>query len=275
LVSQPGKYYITASNQCGEASDTVLVQFLDAPDPFILGPDTTICPGETVLLSSPSVFYDVLWQDGSGMLHLVADHAGVYWLQLSNECGVQADTLEINVHAENPILNLKPELLWCPGDQFVLDVTQSFNATYLWSTGAFTPSITVTEPGLYLVEVSSACKTVEDQSEVIPDEDCEEEVDGSPVFYIPNVFSPNDDGINDLFQVATDLPENMIAMEGRIFDRWGNLVFGSSGITFTWDGYFSGTLLNPAVFVYVITIRYSTDAGEREEVFYGDVTLLR
>ena len=275
IVSIPGKYYVTASNQCGVASDTILVQFLDAPDPFILGSDTTICPGETILLSSPSTFYDVLWQDGSEMLDLVADHAGEYWLRLSNECGAEADTLEIGVYAENPILNLEPELLWCPGDQFVLDATQSFNATYLWSTGALSPSITVTTPGLYRVEVSSVCLTVEDQSEVVPEEDCEEEVDSGPVFYIPNVFSPNDDGINDVFQVATDLPENVLAMEAKIFDRWGNQVFGSVQDPFTWDGYFNGTPMNPAVYVYVIKIRYNTDAGEREEVFYGDVTLLR
>ena len=275
IVSLPGKYYVTASNQCGEESDTILIQFLDAPDPFILGPDTTICPGETVLLSSPSSFYDILWQDGSGMLHLVADHAGIYWLRLSNECGAEDDTLEIDVDAENPILNLESELLWCPGEQFVLDATQSFNATYLWSTGALTPSITVETPGLYRVEVSSVCSRVEDESEVVPEEDCEEEVDGSPKFYIPNIFSPNDDGINDVFQVATDLSENVLTMEGKIFERWGNLVFSSTGNSFTWDGYFNGTMLNPAVFVYVIKIRFNTDAGEREEVFYGDVTLLR
>jgi hypothetical protein len=64
-VNGPGTFFVTASNSCGEAADTIHVDFVDTPQPFSLGTDTTLCPGETILLSSPSIFFDVQWQDAT------------------------------------------------------------------------------------------------------------------------------------------------------------------------------------------------------------------
>lgn len=271
VVTAPGTYSITASNQCGVSRDTVEVSFIKSPDPFTLGPDTTICAGETVLLSSPSSFYDVLWQDGSGMLHLIADHTGRYWLRLSNECGSTADTIDINVDSRTPTVTLAPELLWCQGDQFTLDATQPFAATYLWTTGSTSSSINVNTPGLYAVDVKTTCAQASGQSDVVPDEDCFDE----PVFYIPNVFSPDGNGVNDVFTVLTNLPDNVLGMRGSIFDRWGNLVFGSEDNPFTWNGNLNDEPMNPGVYVYVVHVTYMSSSGEVEKTFSGDVTVLR
>ncbi|MBK9104540.1 MAG: gliding motility-associated C-terminal domain-containing protein [Saprospiraceae bacterium] len=92
---------------------------------------------------------------------------------------------------------------------------------------------------------------------------------------IPNVFSPNGDGINDIFSVSFGSDLQVTAMEGSIFDRWGNLVFNSQSIPFTWDGYFAGEILMPGVFVYTVTINYLDDGRERVRLFSGDVTLMR
>lgn len=271
LVTAPGTYSITASNQCGTARDTVEVSFIQGPEPFTLGPDTTICAGETVLLSAPSSFYDVLWQDGSGMLHLIADHTGRYWLRLSNDCGATSDTIDIDVDSRTPIVTLEPEYLWCPGDQFTLDATQPFAASYLWTTGSTSSSIQVNTPGMYAVEVKTTCAQASGQSDVVPDEDCFDE----PVFYIPNVFSPDGNGVNDVFTIQTNLPANVIGMKGSIFDRWGNLVFGSEDNPFTWNGNFNDELMNPGVYVYVVHVTYMSLSGVVEKTFSGDVTLLR
>ena len=94
--------------------------------------------------------------------------------------------------------------------------------------------------------------------------------------YIPNIFSPNGDGINDVLQIgADDGVREISAME--IYDRWGNFVFGFRHKTpddpeAHWDGLFKGQALNPGVFTYKAVIEFKS--GE-QEVRYGDVTMVR
>jgi len=94
--------------------------------------------------------------------------------------------------------------------------------------------------------------------------------------YIPNVFSPNGDGINDrlLISAASEV-EEIESME--IFDRWGNLVFAAKNFlpddpTNSWDGKREGVTLNPAVFAYKMMARFEDG---RREVRNGDITLVR
>lgn len=83
--------------------------------------------------------------------------------------------------------------------------------------------------------------------------------------FVPNIFSPNDDGYNDVFKPRGTEP---FEYEMRIYDRWGNLVFQSKELDKGWDGTYKGTRMNSGVFVY-----YILAAGE--VIHKGNVTLLR
>jgi gliding motility-associated-like protein len=94
--------------------------------------------------------------------------------------------------------------------------------------------------------------------------------------YFPNVFSPDGDGINDRWFISSgsDITE-VIALS--IFDRWGNLVFGSTKFpindpAYGWDGSFNEKSLNPGVFVYKALVR---GAEGNPSLHYGDITLIR
>jgi len=273
LVNTPGTYVLTESNLCGDAADTVVVAYLHAPDPFSLGPDTTLCRGEILLLSSPSIIDDVLWQDGSGMLHMIVDRPGTYSLMLSNDCGLVFDEIEIDYNTDIPQLNLDASMPWCAGEVITLDATQTFVAEYLWSTGSNAPSIEISSPGIYTIEVASLCKTISQIVEIYPDPDCGVTVGDN--IYIPNIFSPDDNGVNDLFSVSFGSDMQVISLEGSIFDRWGNLVFASKQIPFQWDGFFANEEALPGVYVYLIKYTYLDGSIEKEEVLSGDVTLVR
>ena len=100
--------------------------------------------------------------------------------------------------------------------------------------------------------------------------------DRGPV-YIPNVFSPNKDGVNDKFQIYAGSACEVTVASYRIFDRWGGLVFSannfpSNSSAFWWNGDSKGEGMEPGVYVYVIEVQYSN--GEFES-FSGDVTLIR
>ena len=97
-----------------------------------------------------------------------------------------------------------------------------------------------------------------------------------PVF-IPNVFSPNDDGTNDLFELFTNSYYDVGVLKYEIFDRWGELVYRRENFTIHssadwWDGNFRGQPAIQGVYVYVIELQYNN--GFRQ-VQAGDVCLVR
>ncbi len=273
-VLTAGTYSLFESNHCGEDTDTITVVFTQAPEPFDLGADSLLCPGESITLFAPNTSHEILWQDGSDQLTMIADQPQTYWLQISNECGAVADSLIVSVNNNSPVLHLATSIPWCEGDLITLDATQSFAANYQWSTGAITSSITITEPDLYEVVVSTQCQVASTQVDVYPGDDCIVEEVQADIF-IPNVFSPNQDGVNDEFVVFFGPDLNVIAMQGNIYDRWGNLVYSSDEIPFSWNGFFKEKIVQPGVYVYTIKIITLENNTEQESFFAGDVTVIR
>jgi len=97
---------------------------------------------------------------------------------------------------------------------------------------------------------------------VIPDYD----------LFIPNVFTPNNDGKNDFFQIFGNL-QALEFFQVVIFDRIGEKVYESNDVNFKWDGTYKGAALPPSVFAY--TIKAVFDDGHAEKLFKGTVTLFR
>ncbi|MEZ4879543.1 MAG: gliding motility-associated C-terminal domain-containing protein [Chitinophagales bacterium] len=87
-------------------------------------------------------------------------------------------------------------------------------------------------------------------------------VDDCPVYNLPNAFTPNNDGSNDLFTPI--LPYGGVAkIDFKVFNRWGNLVFETNDPNINWDGTDSknGSVLNTAVYYYVCDVYYQTSNG--------------
>ncbi len=88
--------------------------------------------------------------------------------------------------------------------------------------------------------------------------------------FLPNAFSPNGDGINDILSIKTDHRFSHVMFE--IFDRWGKLVFSTNQTSVGWDGAFLGTPVDLGVYHYYI--RYTCDDG-KTRFKKGDITLIR
>ena len=88
--------------------------------------------------------------------------------------------------------------------------------------------------------------------------------------YIPNAFSPDNDGINDTFFAASD---NLDEFKMNVYNRWGELIFTSSRIGSIWDGMYKGTEAPQDAYVYVIEAKKFSD--EHMTVFKGTVSLVR
>ena len=87
--------------------------------------------------------------------------------------------------------------------------------------------------------------------------------------YLPNAFSPNDDGRNDTFFPFIVCPNATYTLQ--VFDRWGSMIFESTADQQEWDGQFDGKAAPVGVYVYVVQL--ATDFSQ--ETFYGEVNLVR
>ena len=88
-------------------------------------------------------------------------------------------------------------------------------------------------------------------------------------FFVPNTFSPNGDGYNDVLYLRGN---NLYGIRFSVFDRWGEKVFETTDASIGWDGRYKGKDLDPAVFMYIITVNYSDNKTVNES---GNVTLVR
>jgi gliding motility-associated-like protein len=95
--------------------------------------------------------------------------------------------------------------------------------------------------------------------------------------YIPNIFSPNGDGTNDLFQIQAPVGYQVLITRFFIFDKRGTNVYSRYNMPVTpsedwWDGSYKHFTMSPGVFAYYLEVQLST--GERK-TYKGNVTLVR
>ncbi len=206
--------------------------------------------------------------------HLFGGLAGGHYdLQVRDQSGcLFFDEIEIPVFPK--LVVQVPDFSIACGDSTRLTFSVAPNPlpyTWLWQ-GSFTDSVFwVSAPDTYTLRVSNACETVEHSLEVA----FEDEPPLSQI-YLPNSFSPNEDGINDCFRgyISPDL--QLLDYQLLVFDRWGNKMFGTEDIGGCWDGRFRDRAMDPAVFVWFIKMRVLDCEGVEREVFReGGVTIVK
>ncbi len=271
VVNSPGTYTLHQQNRCGEKLDSISVAYQSLPVQVDLGPDTTLCPGESVLLMGPVTQDTYQWQNGSQGQTFLAEQEGMYTLSIRNMCGTNGDSVIVNFDDRIPQFPSGDTFKLCQGDSLTLDVVQTFPVTYSWNTNSTLPVITVITPGVYSVSIITDCVEMSHDFTVDIKLDCA----ATNKIFIPNIFSPNDDEINDVFGLFPNQQMDIISIDGSIFDRWGNLIFHSDGIPFIWNGRFSDEIMIPGVYVYIFVVQYKVNTQVIQERFTGDVTLVK
>ena len=257
-------YTVIVSNGVCNAQDTAKLIIKTPPDITNITTlnNDTICTGGCVTFSatttgSQPIFYQWYYESGIGTSSVgIAPEAcypsaGSFSVvaTASNTCGF--DTLVknnfVNVF-DIPVLVVHGDTTINIGE--TATVYASGGVTYNWSPNinqtiaCVTCSNTIVQPTLttqYIVLASNSpyCK-VQDTVTVVVDINCGD-------FFIPNVFSPNDDGLNDVINVHGRC---ISTFNLQIFNRWGEKVFETSTLENSWDGTFRGKKLDTGVFVY-------------------------
>lgn len=174
-VDSSGVYKLKLENACGEALDSMHIQFKYTPY-FTLGADTTVCDGDFPEFNLEQLDASILWSIGNTAKAFKPDRAGMVWARASNVCGVIMDTVFV-ANVIKPVINLGPDTILCKPFEFILKSTCEA-CTYVWSDNSSDSLLAVTEAGVYSLEASNYCGTMTDTLTI--------GADSIPLFSLPN-----------------------------------------------------------------------------------------
>ncbi|MEY3369056.1 MAG: hypothetical protein RI973_2211, partial [Bacteroidota bacterium] len=275
---------VTDANGCNEvnAGDILEPETLD----FTFSVVDVICAGEATGIISVSVIggtppYEyssdgVQFQTDPNLSGLLA---GEYQVQVKDAAGcgltktvVIAEPLPLVAEAGQD----QTVDLGYPADLQGFFSPPSLPVTLSWSPSATLSCGDCQDPVAFPYETTTYYLTVEDEVGCRATDSVTVTVLLKRPIYIPNVFTPNADGLNDFFTVYGG-PAARSIRSLKIFTRWGSLVFEGYDLPLNkessgWDGYFKGKIMDPAVFAYVAEVEFIDGAVVLHE---GDVTILR
>lgn len=245
----------------------------------LIATDTVLCRGKDITFTALYAHEGDtgnVWgiNDGFAMTNVNSlqhsfDGAGSYVVSVTAQyraCPETTATRNIRVY-DYPDLYLGPDTSICPGSNAIV-LSDEHNqatpgATWLWNTGDVSSQITVVKPGYYYAVVTiNGCSTADT---IWVQKDCY--VD------IPNVFTPNGDGVNDYFYPRQLLTRGVTSFTMNIYNRWGQLLYQTNSLDGRgWDGNFNNIPQPEAVYVYIIDVNFKDGQVEHHQ---GNVTLLR
>jgi gliding motility-associated-like protein len=277
-------YYIQATNgwPLCDIIDSVQVYFVDAAVEVM--DDTTICAGFDAILHAenlvPSVNMTFDWTPNSeidlelGNVAVASPNSTMYfYVTATTDLGcVFSDSVLVTVinFGSSIYATATPDTI-PEGGSSILEAFPT-GYSYTWNppfnlsnpTGQ-TTTATVNETSTYEVTITQgSCSTKTSVTIYTREFIC-----GDVYIYVPNAFSPNGDNVNDVLFVRG---ENLLEINLKIFDRWGELVFETQDQSVGWDGTFKGEKLDPDVYVYHLTV---TCVGQTENLIKGNITLMR
>ncbi len=245
--------------------------FMREPNKDTLPPENlTFCAGDELILESRIInpSYEYEWNTGSTNEQITISEGGVYYLNITDECGVTTYD-EKNVVIVNPPSIGFGELALdelCIDETYTLNLLTDSGNDIIWSSGESTDNILLSESTTLSVTVSNDCgiASAEITAEFI---DCLEDCE----LIFPDIISPNGDGINDTFGGFNNCAP--ISYELQVYNRWGKLVFESDNIANAWDGRLDGTTVPSDVYIFRAQYRFSEE--EDYQVNTGQLTILR
>ncbi|MCB0792948.1 MAG: choice-of-anchor L domain-containing protein [Flavobacteriales bacterium] len=269
-------YTITIADQCGYVSDTTVATLLPHYDPFrlVLTPDTVICYGDSIELSAQvtgeSGIYQIAWTDldhSDPLLDVGPMQETTYQVVISDVCGAVISG-EVTVDVEPTTAEIVATS-YGQDDWYLQAAAYPVPEFYYWTLGDGTKAhekevyhsyLDLDEHWVHLTTVSiHGCKAVDSLLLRPPAH-----------LYFPNAFTPDGDGVNDLFGPVGHYIEHF---EMHIFDRWGEEVYRTEDFDKPWDGTVNGGgIAGSGVYVY----KYKADGHLFPSVeAYGHVTLVR
>ncbi|MFZ9846940.1 MAG: gliding motility-associated C-terminal domain-containing protein [Flavobacteriales bacterium] len=279
-IRQSGTYTLTVSdaNNCNN-SDELNATFNSAPQIDLLaGADTALlCEGDIQILDASTSGFGLsyVWYPSKETTAMIGvKKTGDYCVTVSNGSCSASDTVHVEMvtlpqSVLNDTLNANSATYCFAEEMAGVDISAASSDgkpyQYLWSTGATTPTINVTQEGTYSVTVSMANCEVKDNLKLI--DYC------ATTMYLPSAFSPNGDGVNETFFARGNYLDDYKIL---IFNRWGELIYSINSFSDSWDGTYAGVKVEQDVYVYKVLYTQHEPSGlDSKKEMIGRVVVLR
>ncbi|MFN3918435.1 MAG: gliding motility-associated C-terminal domain-containing protein [Flavobacteriales bacterium] len=275
-LSTPGTYTITYTTNglCPNTSSVVVT--IDSQLDATITPAGPFCNNDGLVILVP-VTPGGVWS-GLGITDsingifdpaIAGNGSHIVTYTLSGDCGSSSS---ITIVVSGPIASFSatPSSGIFPLIVDFINNSTGTGLSYLWDFGDGNGSITQNPTNTYANEgIYNASLIVTDANGCTDTVSITISVVGEIIVLIPNIFSPNGDGVNDVFILTTVGIENI---EMSIYNRWGQNIFISSGFNPSWDGKISGNNADEGTYYYVVKTR---DIQNSEKTYTGHLTLLR
>lgn len=276
--ANPGTYTvaqkITNNHNCS-ASVQKNITILPLPNAAFTVSQVKACTGASLSFNALSVSntQQYIWDFGDGIKNSVSSKPVHTYLQPGNYttsltvsdafCGTAKNDIPITIF-EIPVVELGNDTTICSGDTIHLTAGTNVLFTYLWNTGAITPAITYSNESKRIqVTVTNGVCVAKDAINI--------RVLASCKIFVPNAFTPNNDGTNDVFKILNaDVVKDFRL---QVFNRLGQRVFETNNPLNGWDGKQKGVEAIPSVYVWVL--RYKERNSSKINLLKGTVLLIR
>ena len=272
----PGTYTLTVNDASGcSANITVQLNPLQTIS-ALASADTAYCDGNgpATLTASGGIAYQwILLADGSvvGNTATVSVNPAIgvhtYVVQVNNGACVAYDTVVVTVYAL-PLIDAGPDVSIVRGGSVMIggNPTGPQGSTFAWGPSETLSSTMVGNPIASPVNSTTYYVTVTSPEGCIASDSVLVSV--LPDIVFPNGFTPNGDGVNDVWIIDNIqfFPNNVV----EVYNRWGELLFRSEGYEVPWDGKYNGKELPVGTYYYVIDLN-----DERYKPYTGPITIMR
>ena len=226
--------------------------------------DSLLCIGSSKNLNAGTGMASYLWSTGATTNSISVNNTGTYWVNVIDNNGCKGtDTTAITRLLVLPAAFLPADTVLCSYSTLKISASQTY-LSYLWSTGSLQNNITISQPGNYWLRVTDNFNCVGSDTIIVNPKQC---LEG---FFIPNAFTPNQDGKNDAFRpLLFGVVKNLKFV---IYNRWGQKVYETSKINEGWNGKVSGKETDSNVFVWTCEYQFE---GQDRKFEKGTVVLIR
>ena len=224
--------------------------------------DTTFCQGSK--LDAGTGFINYLWQDGSISQTYHVESIGKYWVTVTDDHQCRgSDTVDIKQILPAPSNFIVKDTGICEIQTILLKPSGQFS-NYLWSTGEITNQINISSFGTYWLQVTNHSGCTAKEFINVAAKNCIRAV------YFPNAFTPNKDGINEVFKA--DVFGTLKNFHLVVYDHFGQKLFETNDRTKGWDGQYKGKDMDSGTFVWYSEYQLDNEAIQNRK---GIVTLIR
>ena len=261
-IAEGGQYIVIIKdmNQC-TSKDTFNVAAYQNPT-IHLQKDTIICHGSK--LDAGSGFINYLWQDGSTSQMYNINSAGKYRVTVTDDHQCRgSDSVEIKQVLSSPSNFIIKDTSFCEAQTIILQPFGQFS-NYLWSTGEITNQINISSFGTYWLQVTNHSGCTAKEFINVAAKNCIRAV------YFPNAFTPNKDGINEVFKA--DVFGTLKNFHLVVYDHFGQKLFETNDRTKGWDGQYKGKDMDSGTFVWYSEYQLDNEPIQKKK---GFVILIR